>query len=221
MTEEEVKQIFIESEAIITGGHFVYTSGRHGDSYVNKDNIYRDPRKLSILARALAEHFSNSKIEVVVAPAYGGIALSQWVAYHLSEITKRTVYACFSEKETKQVIIETNTCKNVLLYETGDLILRRGFGELVHDKKKGILVVDDVVTTGSSIRKTIFALWANRSGEEAVGVLCNRGGVGRSDLLNTYEFYSLFNLSLPSWDSKECPLCKNNISINRDLGKGR
>lgn len=221
MTEEEVKQIFIESEAIITGGHFVYTSGRHGDSYVNKDNIYRDPHKLSILAKALAEHFGSSEIEVVVAPPYGGIALSQWVAYHLSEITKRTVYACFAEKEIKQIIIEINTCKNVFLYETGDLVLRRSFRELVRDKDNKILIVDDVVTTGGSINKTIFALWANHSGEKTVGVLCNRGGIGRSDLFNTYEFYSLLNLSLPSWDSKECSLCENNIPINRDLGKGR
>lgn len=219
MTEEEVKQIFIESEAIITGGHFVYTSGRHGDSYVNKDNIYRDPRKLSILARALAEHFCDLETEVVVAPAYGGIALSQWVAYHLSEIKKRPIYASYAERETKRVVIETNACKNILFYETGDLVLRRGYGELVRNKK--VLIVDDVVTTGNSLRKTIFALWAHHSREAAIGVLCNRGGVGRSDLFNTYEFYSLLNLSLPSWDSKECPLCENNIPINRDLGKGR
>src|SRR3990167_2067932 len=78
----------IEAGAILQG-HFVLASGEHGDTYVNKDAIYPDSDRISGLCRELALFFSQTwqlgaLQSAVIAPAVGGVILSQWIAYHLN-----------------------------------------------------------------------------------------------------------------------------------------
>ena len=79
MNEQEVKQALSDVGAVMTG-HFVYTSGKHGSVYVNKDAVYPHVRVTSDLCRAIAEHFADETkygIEAVVAPAVGGEFLAR------------------------------------------------------------------------------------------------------------------------------------------------
>jgi orotate phosphoribosyltransferase len=82
-----------------------------------------------------------------------------------------------------------------------------------------VLVVEDIVTTGGSVRKVITAAQALSAIVVGVGVLCNRGGVTASRL-NVPHFLSLVNVPMESWDAHECPLCQSGVPINTRVGKG-
>jgi orotate phosphoribosyltransferase len=74
--------------AIITDSHIVYTSGKHGSVYVNKDALYPHTELASRVGKMFAEKNKKLDIDAVVAPALGGIILSQWTAYYLSKPKK-------------------------------------------------------------------------------------------------------------------------------------
>lgn len=246
MKEQEVLQILNEVGALITNGHFVYTSDLHGTEYVNKDAVYPNTPKISLLCEAIAEHFANYGVEAVIAPALGGIVLSQWTAHHLTEMTGslyEVVYGVFAEKKEESVIKakgggfsvgifcgaqgqETN--RLIILQEGEELVIKknafeikRGYAKLVANKK--VLVVEDVLTTGGSAKKVIEA--TRRVGGEVVGlgVLCNRGGVTPKDVGNPPELFSLVDIKLNTWTEEECALtgpCSKGIPINAEVGKG-
>jgi len=133
MTESEILKILHNTGAIIRDDHFVYTSGKHGSSYVNKDAIYPHTKVISNLCLEIAKRFAKSNIEVVIAPAIGGVILSQWTAHHLSRLTKRKVLGIYAEKGDDKFII------------------KRGYDKLLN--RKNVLVVEDVINTGGSARK--------------------------------------------------------------------
>jgi len=85
----DVISILKKVQAVLTDGHFVYTSGKHGSVYVNKDAVYPHTKETSQIGKLFAEKFKNKNIDVVAAPALGGIILSQWTAYHLSKLQKK------------------------------------------------------------------------------------------------------------------------------------
>jgi orotate phosphoribosyltransferase len=203
MNEQEVLQMLSKIGAIITDSHIVYTSGKHGTAYVNKDAIYPHTKMTSNLCRAIAEQFANDGVEVVIAPAIGGVILSQWTAYHLSEITGCEVFGVYAEKA-----------------ESGDaFIIKRGYDKIV--ALKNVLVVEDVLTTGGSAKKVIEATRTLGGNIVGLGVLCNRGGIEAKDVADPPKLVALTNIKLDAWDEKDCQLCAKGIPINTDVGKGR
>ena len=201
MTEPEVLKILNQAGAVITGSHIVYTSGWHGEAYVNKDAVYPHTREVSKLCRAIAERFAKSGVEAVIAPAVGGVILSQWVAHHLTELTGREVLGLYAEKE-------------------GDSFrIKRGYDRLVTGRK--VLVVEDVLTTGGSVKKVVEAVRSAGGNVIAAAALCNRGGVTKTDLGEVPELCALVNLRLDSWEEEECPLCARKVPVNTAVGKGR
>jgi orotate phosphoribosyltransferase len=190
--------------AIISDSHIVYTSGKHGSSYVNKDAIYPHTELTSRLCSEIAVYFRGHGVDVVVAPVIGGVILSQWVAFHLTQLGQTEVQGVYAEKSEA---------------EPGSFVLRRGYDQIV--KGKRVLVVEDILNTGGSVKKVIEVV--RKEGGQLVGVaaLCNRGGVTPEQLGDVPELYSLMNLSLEAWDSAECPLCAKNIPINTQVGKGK
>jgi orotate phosphoribosyltransferase len=187
--------ILAETGAVITGSHVVYTSGRHGSAYVNKDAVYPHPAHVSTLCRLLAEAAAPCHAEVVCGPALGGIILSQWTAHHLGAL------AVYAEKVPE-----------------GGLALRRGYDRLVAGRR--VLVVEDIVTTGGSVRQAVAAVRAAGGEVVMAAVLCNRGGVTAADL-GVPALASLVTLSLDSWEEAACPLCREGVPVNTDVGKGR
>jgi orotate phosphoribosyltransferase len=187
--------------AIITHSHVVYTSGRHGSSYVNKDALYPHTRETSYVCSQIAEQCAELDIEVVAGPTIGGVVMSQWVAYHLTRLTGREVLAVYAEEEGV----------------TGYRIFRRGYENILPSRR--VLVVEDIVTTGGSVRKVITAAQALGATVVGVGVLCNRGSVTAARL-NVPHFLSLVNVPMESWDAHECPLCQSGVPINTRVGKG-
>lgn len=201
MNETEILSMLERLQAVITHNHVVYTSGKHGSAYVNKDALYPHTRETSQLCRVIAQQFSNDGIDVVVAPVIGGVILSQWIAYHLCDITGRNVLGTYAEKE-------------------GDgFVIKRGYDKLIAGKKT--LVVEDILTTGGSARKVIELVRQIGGDVAGLGALCNRGGITPADVANPPRLFSLLNVTLDAWDENECPMCAKGVPVNTDVGKGR
>jgi len=203
MNQQEVLEILRKTGAVITDSHIVYTSGKHGTAYVNKDAIYPHTKQTSELCRAIAEEFCRYRIEAVVAPAVGAIILSQGVAYHLSELTGREVLGVYADK--------------VQNFD-GEFVIKRGYDKLIAGKF--VLVVEDIITTGGSVKRVIAEVRRVSGSIVGVAALCNRGGVTARDL-GVQDLFSLANVKLDAWDEAECKLCAQGIPVNTDVGKGR
>jgi orotate phosphoribosyltransferase len=205
MSNDLVMKLLSDAGAIITNSHIVYTSGRHGNAYVNKDALYVHTKATSELCKAMADNYDADEIDVVIGPTIGGVVLSQWVAHHLN--AKRSsgeTLAVYAEKDGEG--------------EDKKLIIKRGYDLLVPDKN--VLVVEDVVTTGGSARKVVESARALGAKIVGVSVLCNRGGITSKDI-GDVPLHALTNVTLESWAEEECPMCKDKTPINTNVGKGK
>jgi len=187
--------------AILENGHFVGTSGLHFGTYINKDFLYPHTKKTSQMCRLFAEKYKDANIEVVVGPALGGIILSQWTAYHLSEIYGKEVLGIYTEKSTE-----------------GGQMFTRGYEKYIKDKR--VLVVEDIITTGGSILKTIKAV--KEAGGNIVGA-CAMVNKNKNLDKNIFgvPFDTLAELFVETYTADVCPLCKNKIPINTNVGHGK
>lgn len=202
MTGEDVLAIFKKTGGYITGSHIVYTSGKHGEMYLNKDAIYPHTKEISSICEEIAKRYEDKGIQVVAAPALGGIILSQWTAYHLSELTGKEILGVYTEKTPEK-----------------NQIFTRGYDKLVKGKK--VLVVEDITTTGGSVMKVVASVKA--AGGEVVGicVIANRNPDEINSKTLGLPYQSLAEIRMQAWDEDKCPLCKKGVPINTTVGKGR
>jgi len=222
VNEKRALNVFGRVKAVITESHVVYTSGKHGTAYVDKDAVYPHTTETSRLCRGIAQCFVGSYVEVVVAPEKGGIILSQWVAFHLSRILDQEVLAFYAEKEVIP-IPDPDSRGRKCFAETGNFVIKRG-GAKTQISGKIVLVVEDVLNTGGSARKVVEAVRTAGGIVVGVGVLCNRGGVTRGDLGNVPKLVALVNVKMDAWSEEECletGPCSKGVPINTDVGKGR
>jgi orotate phosphoribosyltransferase len=192
---DRAREILAEARAIVTASHVVYTSGKHGSAYVNKDAVYPNTARVAELCRYLADAAAPHRPEVVCGPATGGIILAQWTAHHLG------VPAVYAEKAPD-----------------GGMVLKRGYDKLVAGKR--VLVVEDVLNTGGSIRDTVRAVRAAGGDVVLAAALVNRGGVTAADV-EAPALTALLDVELDAWDAAACPLCRDRVPVNTDVGKGR
>src|SRR3989338_3469113 len=160
--DNNVISILKKVGAVLTNDHFVYTSGKHGSVYINKDAVYPHTAETSQIGKLFAEKYKDKDIDVVVAPAVGGTILSQWTAYHLSNLKGKEVLMAYTEKDKGTLASAAES----------EHIFRRGYDKLV--KGKNVLVVEDLTTTGISVKKVVDAV-KNLGGKPiAVCVMVNR-----------------------------------------------
>lgn len=146
MNEVEVKQLFIETGAILEG-HFLYTSGLHGSVYIEKFQVLQYPEHTARLCAALAEKVRHEQIDLVVGPVTGGVLLAHEVGKNLG------TRAIFTEREQ------------------GKMTLRRGF---VIKPGERVLVVEDIVTTGGSVQEVLDVVREHGGNPVAVAMLVDR-----------------------------------------------
>jgi len=127
MNQEEIIQLFKESDALLTG-HFKLTSGRHSDVYYEKFTLLRQPAICTRICHQMAEDFKKSGAVTVVGPTTGGIIIAYDVARYLG------IEAIYAEPG-----------------ESGR-VFKRGFSL---GKGQKVVIVDDVLTTGRSIFEVI------------------------------------------------------------------
>ena len=202
-----VLEILEEVDAI-QYGHFEYTSGKHGEAYINKDALYPYPHLLYEVCGYMAAPFRDDDIEVVVGPAMGGILLANNTAQHLNLWQPKglVVHAVYAEKKP------TYGGKP-------DFAFTRGYENFVRGRR--VLVVEDNLTTGGSILKAVEL--ARMAGGFVVGVvaMCNRGNVQADQVGKPDKFISLLNLQMNAYDQNECHLCKAGVPMNENLGKAK
>lgn len=182
MTDDEMMQALEEAHAVRTG-HFVLTSGRHSDMYVQCARILEDPQLVTKLAQTAVHRLpAGLDIDLVAAPAVGGLIIGFAVAQALG------VKFIFSEREQ------------------GAMVFRRAF-EVPSGAR--VLVVEDVVTTGGSVAEVIDLV--GKAGGEVVGVtsIIDRGG----DKKFSAEFWPLLRLEVESWDPESCGLCDDGVPV--------
>jgi len=177
MTSEQVLEIYKKTGALLTG-HFLLSSGLHSEKYLQSALVLQQPDIATKLCSELAQQFKNSGIEVVIAPALGGVFVSHETARALG------VRALFAERVN------------------GELLLRRGFTIKPGER---VLVVEDVITTGKSTKETIDVVKKAGGAVIAAGSLVDRSG-GKADLGVPYQ--SLLTLDVPAYTPEACPLCK-------------
>ncbi len=201
--QNDVLTLLASVGALLTDDHLVYTSGRHGSSYVNKDALYPHTAATSAVCARIADQFRASGVEVVAGPTVGGVIMAQWTAHHLSAFTGREVLAVYAEEEQAGEVRRRH--------------FRRGYDALVAGKR--VLVVEDILTTGLSARMVLAAVAAAGGTVVGLGALCNRGAVTAAQL-GAPTLYALAEVPLESFPAEACPLCAAGVPINSRLGKG-
>lgn len=206
MTEKEAIRIFEEKKAIMYGGHFVLADEEHSEVFIDKRVIYPF-RVLDDFCEAVVEKFSITVLagtEAVVAPEKGGIILSHIFARLISEWQRKEVLGISAAKDGKEFRFDS-------YYE-----------KLLAGKQ--VLLVDDILTSGSSLERLQAAL-KKLPNIKMLGaaVLWNRGGV-RASKIGLDELYSLVNKKFETWSEEECEEngpCSRGVPVDIDVGHGR
>ncbi|MBD3380213.1 MAG: orotate phosphoribosyltransferase [Candidatus Omnitrophica bacterium] len=186
MQEMEIMEIFKKSGAY-KQGHFRLSSGLHSGAYLQCALVLQEPVVAARLCAALAEKFRAEEPDVVIGPAMGGIVL----AYELARALKAR--AVFSERD-----------------EEGVMRLRRGF-EIGPENR--VLIAEDVLTTGRSVKEVIKLLEAYDVSPGGVASLVDRSG-GAADL-GGVRAESLMKIDVPTFPGEDCPLCQEGMPLEK------
>lgn len=156
-----------------------------------------------------AAKFKKKNIHVVAAPAIGGTLLSQWTAYYLSKLKHKDILAVYTEKNKGTTATAAES----------EQIFRRGYDKYL--KGKNVLVLEDLTTTGLSVKKTIEAVKKAGGKVVAVGVMFNRDPKHiDSDFIGA-PFTALQDFVAKAYSPEDCPLCKKGVPINTKVGHGK
>ena len=171
---DQILSIFRSTEALLEG-HFVLTSGRHSASYFQCAKVLQHPEYLTAFSIMIADEFEDQAPDVVISPAIGGVVLGTEVG---TQLGCRTIFA-----ERKE----------------GNMVIRRGFHI---EKGEKVLVVEDVITTGGSVREVMDLVEQAGGNILGVGVLVDRSN-GSVTLHNNQ--YSIVKLDAVSYGEDEVP----------------
>ena len=184
MNRSEIIDVFKETGALLDG-HFILTSGRHSSSYFQCARVLQHPQYLTQFAEMIAEHFNKEKIDAVISPAIGGVVLGTEVGRILNI---RTIFA-----ERKD----------------GDMCIRRGFKI---EPGENILIVEDVITTGGSVREVMDQVINHKGTISGVGVMVDRSN--GSVALHPNQF-SIIAMEAKSYGPDEVPESLSAIPVQK------
>ena len=171
---DQILSIFRSTEALLEG-HFVLTSGRHSASYFQCAKVLQHPEYLTAFSIMIADEYEDQAPDVVISPAIGGVVLGTEVG---TQLGCRTIFA-----ERKE----------------GNMVIRRGFHI---EKGEKVLVVEDVITTGGSVKEVMDLVEKAGGNILGVGVLVDRSN-GSVTLHNNQ--YSIVKLDAVSYGEDEVP----------------
>lgn len=181
MNQWEVLEIF-EREGAVQKGHFLLSSGLHSDTYVQCARVLQHPHLAESLADELAKGFEQYDVDLVVSPALGGIIIGYMVAMALR---KRMVFAERTGEE---------------------MALRRG---LSIDAGERALIVEDVITTGGSVKELMEMVESAGGRVEGLGALIERGKERSFEVPKKV----LFRLKASVWEPQDCTLCGEGVRL--------
>ncbi len=182
LSKERIIEI-LKQAGVLLEGHFLLSSGRHSEKYLQCAKIFQNTKYSEELCADLAEKFKDYNIEIVIGPAMGAIQM----AYEVSRQLKTPNF--FAERED------------------GFMVLRRGFKI---EKGQRVLLVEDVVTTGGSVKEVIKIVEDAGGIVVAVGSIVDRTG-GKIDF--GVPFKAVISMDVQSFPADECPLCKKGSPV--------
>ena len=182
--KNHILNIFKDTGALLEG-HFILSSGKHSSKYFQCAKVLQYPEYLTAFSIMIADEFEGQKPDVVISPAIGGIVLGTEVG---TQLGCRTI---FSERKN------------------GTMVIRRGFN-LTSDEK--VLIVEDVITTGGSVKEVINLVGKANAKILGIGVLVDRSN-GDTQLHNNQ--YSIIKLEAKSYHEDEVPDDLNEIPIQK------
>ena len=180
---KNVEEIFEKSGAILKG-HFLLASGLHSPVYWEKFQVLQSPNYTEQLCRMITAHFLEQEIQVVAGPTTGGIILAFEAARQLG------VHGIFAEKEG-----------------TTGRAFKRGFSI---NSGERVLIVDDILTTGNSIREVMAAVTNQGGIIVGIGVLVNRS---EQEVDFGVPLFSCHRAITPTHTPENCPLCAAQIPL--------
>ncbi len=176
MNSEKILDRFRETDALLEG-HFILSSGLHSPKYLQCALALQYPFDASVFGSAIAGRFTDAQIETVASPAIGGLVIGYEVA--------RALNVRFIWTERKEEM----------------MTLRRGFAIKEGER---ILAIEDVITTGGSIKECIDVLKTNGGNVVSAASIIDRSG-GRADV--GVPRISLVELDVPIYRAEDCPMC--------------
>lgn len=185
-----VEKIFRDSGAVMDG-HFLLTSGLHSPAYWEKFQVLQYPHYTEQLCQMIADNFRDSGVQLVTGPTVGGVIIAHEVGRLLG------VRSIFAEREGDE------------------RVFRRGFKISPGEKT---LIVDDVITTGSSLVEMVKAVNSHSGKIIGLGVLVDRS---KENINLGIPFFSCLKVVVPSYKPEECPLCKQGLPIVKPGSSGR
>ena len=172
--KHHILEIFRSTDALLDG-HFVLTSGRHSASYFQCAKVLQHPEYLVAFSIIIADEFEPSEPDLVISPAIGGIVLGTEVG---TQLGCRTIFA-----ERKD----------------GKMVIRRGFEIKAGEK---VLVVEDVITTGGSVKEVMDLVEKAGGNIIGIGVVVDRSS-GTATLHQ--KQYSIVEMDAVSYGENEVP----------------
>ena len=172
--DKDFIKIFEETQALMHG-HFILSSGLHSDTYFQCAKVLQYPKYLSMFGEILSNHFSHLDIDKVISPAIGGIVLGTEVGRQLN---KKTIFSERSE---------------------GKMKLRRGFN--INENEK-ILIIEDVLSTGGSIKEVVDLIAQYKGNVVGVGVIVDRS---LSPVFIHDNFFSITSQKAKIFDKNNIP----------------
>lgn len=180
MKDTEGRALLRDSGALLEG-HFLLSSGRHSNVYIEKFRILEQPWITERLAAEIATRFRSEGVDLVAGSLTGGILVAHEVARALG-------------------------CRFVFPERiSGRMVLRRGFRI---EPGTRLLVVEDVLTTGTSVNEVINLLREMKG--EVVGVACL---VQRGEPHLDVPLFTVIKVSLETYSADDCPLCARGIPL--------
>jgi orotate phosphoribosyltransferase len=179
MEKKKAIALFEKTGALLDG-HFLLTSGLHSPQYFQCAKVLQYPKHTELFCQDIVKNFKGEKIDCVVSPAVGGLIVGQECARLLG------CRAIFAEREN------------------GVMSLRRGF-EIGHDER--VLVVEDVVTTGGSVKEVVELVKGAGAEIAGIGFIVDRSGGKR---IFEEPHFSVFQMDVVTYKPDACPLCAEN-----------
>ena len=157
----------------------------HADRYLEKFNLLQWPERTALVCRKMADAFRDLEPQTVVGPTTGGVILAYEVARQLG------LRAMIAERRP----------------DGPGRSLQRDFRL---DPGERVLIVDDVLTSGGSVRETMEAVREAGGEPVAIAVMVDRTG-GRVDF--GLPFFAATDFDLPTYDPADCPLCERGVPL--------
>ena len=175
--------LLLGSTGAIQSGHFLLSSGRHSERYIQCAMALEHPDNATLLGQSIADTIATP-VDRVLSPPLGGLIIGYEVARHLN------VPFAFPERDSE-----------------GRLDLRRGFELHLNER---ICLVEDVITTGKTTQELLDLVRRMGAQPVAVGAIVDRSETHRLDGL---PIRSLVQLKIPTFMPETCPLCQRGIPL--------